>query len=212
MRNKNLDFIAKVVFFGALWGIVEATLGYALHLLPALIAGSIMFPLVMFILYHAYKSLGSRTAIFYVAIIAIMIKATNLFLPMLYPAKTINPMIAMFIQSLLAFLVIPMLSSEKPLMKLSAVALVSVGWRVVMVGYYGLNYLTTGFLDFRIASINPLISYVVYEGLISTLLAVGLLYLTSPVNFLSRLNKTRINPVVSAALLAIAIILTLVKF
>ena len=63
---KNLDKISMIVFFGAIWGLVEATIGYALHLLPALIAGSVMFPIVMFILYHAYKSLSSRKAIFFV--------------------------------------------------------------------------------------------------------------------------------------------------
>jgi len=212
MKNKTWETISKIIFFGAVWGIIEATLGYALHFLPALIAGSIMFPLVMFILYHAYKSLGSRKAIILVGVIAIMIKATNLFLPLLNPAKAINPMIAMFIQSLLAFAVMPLLNSDKLLNKASGVVIASLGWRIAMVGYYTFNYATTGFMDFRIASFNPAFTFIVTEGLISALFATGLIYLTNPIKALTKLDRSRINPLISTALLVIALILTLVKF
>ncbi len=212
MKNKTWETIVKITFFGAIWGIIEATLGYALHFLPALIAGSIMFPMVMFILYHAYKSLGSRKAIILVGVVAIMIKATNLFLPLLNPAKAINPMIAMFIQSLLAFAIMPMLNSDKVVQKVSGVVIASISWRLVMVLYYAFNYATTGFMDFRIASFDPAFSFVVTEGLISAVFAIGLIYLTNPIKSLSKLDKTRISPLISTALLVIALVLTLVKF
>ena len=212
MKNKTWETITKIIFFGAIWGIIEATLGYALHFLPALIAGSVMFPLVMFILYHAYKSLGSRKAIILVGAVAIMIKATNLFLPLLNPAKAINPMIAMFIQSLLAFAVMPMLSSDKVLNKFSGVVIASLGWRMAMVGYYAFNYATTGFMDFRIASFNPAFTFIVTEGLISAVFATGLIYLTNPIKALAKLDRSKINPLISTALLVIALVLTLVKF
>lgn len=212
MNNNRLQFITKVVFFGALWGLIEATIGYALHFLPVLIAGSIMFPIVMYILYLATKSLGSRKAIFYVAFIAIAIKATNLFLPMLYPAKTINPMIAMFIQSLLAFAVMPMLNSQGLKNKISALAIASISWRLVMIGYYGLNYLLTGFMDFRIAEFNPAFTYVVTEGLISLALAVMVFQATKPIKTSSKWLEQKLSPVFSSLLLVVAVILTLVKF
>lgn len=209
---KNLDKISKIVFFGALWGLIEATLGYALHLLPALIAGSIMFPIVMFILYHAYKSLSSRKAIFFVGLVAILIKGTNLFLPFLFPAKTINPMIAMAIQTLLVFAVIPLFDSKKLSVKVTSIVLVSVTWRLAMIGYYGVNYLVTDFLDFRIRAFEPAISFVLTEGLISGAFAVGLIFATNPLKALAKFDRIRINPFVSTAVLVLAIVLTLVKF
>ncbi len=209
---KNLDKISKIIFFGAIWGLIEATLGYALHLLPALIAGSIMFPIVMFILYHAYKSLSSRKAIFFVGLVAILIKGTNLFLPFLFPAKTINPMIAMAIQTLLVFAVIPLFESKKLSVKITSIVLVSVAWRLVMIGYYGVNYLMTDFLDFRIRGFEPAISFVITEGLISGAFASLLIFATNPLKALAKFDRTRINPIISTAVLVIAIVLTLVKF
>lgn len=209
---KNLEKISKIVFFGAIWGLIEATIGYALHLLPALIAGSIMFPIVVFILYHAYKSLGSRKAIFFVGLVAIMIKATNLFLPFLFPAKTINPMIAMAIQTLFVFAVIPLFDSKKLSVKITSIVLISVAWRLVMVGYYGVNYLLTDFLDFRIRAFEPAFSFIITEGIISGAFAVGLIFATNPLKTLTKFDRSRISPVVSTAVLVLAIILTLVKF
>lgn len=212
MNNKRWEIVVKIIFFGAIWGIIEATLGYALHLLPALIAGSLMFPLVMLVLYKAYQNIGSRKAVLFVGMVAILIKATNLFLPMLPPAKTINPMIAMFLQSLLVFAVIPMLSSEKPLNKITGIMVASFSWRLGMIGYYLFNALNSGFIDFRIASFNPGFSFVVIEGLLSAALAIILLFATNKIKVMDKINTLRINPLVSSAILALALFLTIVKF
>ncbi|PKK95207.1 MAG: hypothetical protein CVV60_02390, partial [Tenericutes bacterium HGW-Tenericutes-5] len=169
-------------------------------------------PIVTFILYHAYKSLSSRKAIFFVGLVAILIKATNLFLPFLFPAKTINPMIAMAIQTLLVFAVIPLFESKKLSVKITSIVLVSVAWRLVMIGYYGMNYLMTDFLDFRIRGFEPAISFVITEGLISGAFAVLLVLATNPLKALAKFDRSRISPIISTAVLVIAIVLTLVKF
>lgn len=212
MKKINLEKISKIVFFGSLWGLIEATIGYALHVLPALIAGSLIFPIVMFILYRTYKSLSDRKAVLFVGLIAIMIKATNLLLPFLPAPKTINPMISMALQSLLVFLVIPLLDDQKLSIKSSGIIIASIGWRLGMIGYYFYNNLTTGFLDFRIASFEQGMSFVLYEGVVSGLLALALILLTNPMKSLARIDKIRINPIVSTTLLVLALIFTLVKF
>ncbi len=46
MNKKELW--TTIVFFGGLWGgLLEATLGYVLHLVPAYISGIIMFPIAL---------------------------------------------------------------------------------------------------------------------------------------------------------------------
>jgi uncharacterized membrane protein YciS (DUF1049 family) len=212
MKNNRIELISKILFFGAIWGFFEATLGYVLHLLPALIAGSIMFPLVMFILYRAYKAIGSRTGVLLVGAVAIMIKATNLFLPFLFPAKTINPMVAMFIQSLLVFLVLPMLEKESVSVKISSFAIGSFSWRILMLSYYGFNYLLTGFLDFRIANLDAAISFVLWEGLISLAVISAIFYFAGKIKNLDKINTQKIHPLLSMAMIALALVLTLVKF
>jgi hypothetical protein len=212
MKNNRLEFVVKIVFFGALWGLVEATLGYALHILPALIAGSIMFPIVMVILYQAYKSLDSRKAILFVGFVAILIKSSNLLLPFLFPAKTINPMIAMFIQTLLAFAFIPNLSSSSIVKKVVILTGISVTWRLGMIGYYAINYSLTSFLDFRIANFDSALAFVLFEGLISGAFAIILVIGFEKFKLLDRVKTLRINPILSTVALALALFFTLYKF
>jgi hypothetical protein len=147
-----------------------------------------------------------------VGLVAILIKGTNLFLPFLFPAKTINPMIAMAIQTLLVFAVIPLFESKKLSVKITSIVLVSVAWRLVMIGYYGVNYLATDFLDFRLRAFESAFSFVITEGLISGAFASLLIFATNPLKALAKFDRTRINPIISTAVLVIAIVLTLVKF
>ncbi|MFO7969641.1 MAG: hypothetical protein R6U15_06010 [Candidatus Izemoplasmatales bacterium] len=208
MKKTKIEMISLVIFFGAIWGILEASLGYLLHFIPGFIAGTIMFPIVMFILYKAYKSLGSRKAIFYVAMVAIAIKSINLLMPLPTPFKVVNPMIAMAIESLLVFVVIPMFESKKPATVVSGVLIASIGWRLAYVGYLGINLLATGFLSEQIASFNAGIEFVLYAGLLTAAFAL-LLVGFSQIKQIKKLDNFKVNPIVSVATLILALVLTL---
>ncbi|MDA3931516.1 MAG: hypothetical protein PF513_02130 [Tenericutes bacterium] len=212
MENNKLEVLVKIIFFGALWGVIEATLGYVLHFLPMLISGTLMFPIVIFVLYRAYKSIGSRKAIFYVGMIAIMIKSTNLLLPMLPAAKTINPMISMFLQSLLVFAVIPMLESDNNIAKVSGVMITSVGWRLGVMGYLVMNYYATGFLSFRLESFESIFTFTAIDGFLSGLLAIALVVGLSKLKSINKIDRIQIHPLVSAVTLVLAVVFTLIKF
>ncbi|MFP4477906.1 MAG: hypothetical protein ACLFPM_00575 [Candidatus Izemoplasmatales bacterium] len=212
MKNNKLELIVKIVFFGALWGVVEASLGYVLHFLPMLISGTIMFPIVIFILYHAYKSMGTRKAIFFVGMIAIAIKSTNLLLPMLPAVKTINPMIAMFLQTLLVFAIIPMLESDNNIAKVSAVMVASIGWRLGVIGYFIVNYYMTGFFSFRLESFETIFTFTAIEGLVSGLLAIVLVIGLNKIKSFRKIDRINIHPLVSALTLVLALVFTLIKF
>lgn len=209
MENNKFQIFIKIVFFGALWGILEATLGYVLHFIPGYLSGSIMFPIVLFILYRAYRSLGTKKAIVWVAFVAIAIKSLNLFLPFMPPAKTINPMIAMFLEAGLVFAVLPMINSEKLSIKLSGILVAGLVWRLVYVGYQGMNYLLTGFMSNYLKSFSMSFEFVLIYGLIGSLLAMIILVLTERTLVIKKIDRIRINPIISFSMLMIAIVLTL---
>jgi len=209
MKNSRFEVVSKIIFFGALWGIVEATLGYLLHLLPGYLAGSLMFPIVVFILYRAYKSLGTRKAIFFVAIVAMVIKSVNLLLPFMVPAKTINPMVSMFVESLLVFAVIPLFESKKLPVKISAIVIASIGWRLAFVGYQGLNFLITDYLSAYLQDFSLAFDFIVLQGLLSAVFASGLLLLVNLSKAIKRVDQIKINPIVSIITFALAIVLTI---
>jgi len=67
---KKQKALFTIIFYGSIWGILEATLGYVLHLVPTFISGLIMFPIATFILVRAYQVLGSKKSILYIGLIA----------------------------------------------------------------------------------------------------------------------------------------------
>jgi competence protein ComGC len=70
----------------------------------------------------------------------------------------------------------------------------------------------TGFMDFRIANLDAAFSFVLWEGLISLAVISVLFYLAGRIKNWEKINKLNINPILSMAMIAIALVLTLVKF
>ena len=81
MENKKIKLFTQIIFYGALWGFLEATLGYVLHWIPTLIAGTIMFPIASVILLRAYNKTKSKSALLYIGLVAATIKSIDLLLP-----------------------------------------------------------------------------------------------------------------------------------
>lgn len=80
-KNEHIKILLSVLFFGGLWGIVEATLGSLLHL-PIFDATGVFFcsstiivPIAMFLLGSCYKQTGKVRALLYMGIMAASIKA-----------------------------------------------------------------------------------------------------------------------------------------
>jgi hypothetical protein len=98
MNKKHLVWIP--LFWGSLWGLVEATLGHVLHRIPIPgIAGAVMFPIGVFFMIQAYRNSGKIPVIFLTALVAANIKLIDLFLPARSPLAAINPAIAILCES-----------------------------------------------------------------------------------------------------------------
>lgn len=89
------------LFWGAIWGLSEATLGHSLHLLriPGL-AGLVMFPAGIFFMLKAYQNTKSYCVIFSSAVIAAGIKLSNLWLPGTFAIDVLKPAMAIMAESL----------------------------------------------------------------------------------------------------------------
>lgn len=171
----NKKLLIQVLFFGAIWGIVEATLGYVLHFIPATIAGSIMFPIAGIILYKAYNTTRSRGALIAIGAVAASIKAVNFLLPQYSIFKTINPMMSIIMEALMVFVVVTMLTSEKTSHRILAFPIASIAWRGLFVAWMGYQYATTGNLAPYISTTPLILNFVVVSGLLSG--AIGTIFL-----------------------------------
>ncbi len=207
MENKNIKLLTQIIFYGALWGFIEATLGYALHWIPTLIAGTIMFPIASAILLRAYNKTNSKKALLYIGMVAASIKGLNLFLPSYSVFKTINPMMSIVLESLLVFVVIALFTSEKLTNKIAAAQIASMGWRVGYVLFMTAQFIFTGYVAYSISSILSLLEFVVFSGVIGGLLATAVIYfdtsLREKIYF-----KLDTKPVFAAGLLIVAAIAT----
>lgn len=101
--SENKKLFPQVLFYGGLWGLAEATLGYLLHFLPTGVAGMIMFPVAFYFMFNLYKSSGSQSAVLMAGCIAAGIKLTGLAIPLQSPMSVINPAVSILLESLVIF-------------------------------------------------------------------------------------------------------------
>ncbi len=174
--NKSVGI--TILFFGAIWGILEATLGHVLQFLPPLVSGSVMFPIAASLMYLAYNNTKSRSSMIYVAAIAATIKAINFFMPGLPPIKTYNPMIAIMLQSVAMVVILPLIKKESLVYKMSGIALIGISWRLLFLGNIAINNALTGFNFTQLASSASMLNFVVYLGLMEALI-LGVIQLTA---------------------------------
>jgi len=207
MKN-NLKMISIIVFYGAIWGIVEASVGYVLHFLPSLIAGTILFPFASVILYRAYKQTNSSNLVLGVGIIAAMIKAINLLMPLTNVFKVINPMISILLESLVVMVVVKSLVKSNWIMKATIISFASITWRALFLGYLGIQVLTSGYVAVQIQSLEAILSFSVVSGLVAAMMSIVMLYVIETPNKL-RKPLLHISPVLSLVSLVFAIVLTI---
>lgn len=168
--------LSTIVFFGAMWGLLEATLGYALHFLPVLISGSIMFPLAAMILMMADKKLEQPWLLMMIGFVAASIKSINFFMPGLLPIKTYNPMIAIMIQSLVMVGVVYVTKKKSIGFALVTLGLASFLWRGLFLVNNVINHQLTGFNFPQLASLNATIDFMMVYGAVGALFSI-ILYL-----------------------------------
>lgn len=210
--KEKFKLLSIIIFFGALWGIAEASIGYLLHIIPGLslyVSGAIMFSFASIILYKAYQKTHSRMSLLYIGIVAAAIKAVDFFLPFTNPFKIINPMLSIIFEALALFAVITMLSREDLKSKATALMIGSLAWRVLFFAYMGTQYLSSGFVYLQTA--GQYLEFFVVYALLSAAIALAFVYLDQLlVKRAFKLPRLDIvNPAISFITLALAVILTI---
>ena len=171
--KKDLEII---IFLGAIWGIIEATLGYLLHATSFAVGGSILFPIGFYIMKKAYNASGNLKTIFLTSVVASLIKLVDLAMPVTTIYKVINPAISILFEGLIVLAVYYVIQNKEKFSKyksLQALAL-GLGWRTMYLAYLL-------FLPANIIKVSPIGSspaffkFLVIEGLINS--AIIYLYL-----------------------------------
>lgn len=203
-KSKLIKLISQIIFFGAIWGIVEASLGYVLHLIPIPISGLIMFPIATFILIKAYKATDSKAALIYIGFIAAAIKSIDLLLPGLSIFKTINPMFSIVLEAVVVAVAYSALTGSNRTKQVLVSIGASMGWRGVFIIYMVGQYMITGNLAKYLATPFATINFIVINGIISGLIVTGVLWIEGRTkNF--NVRKWGAQPVFAVIALAMAL-------
>lgn len=104
-RSKSFMLIIDIIFFGALWGLFETTVGHILHKISFVYSWSIMYPVACFFMYSVYKKTSNVSSVFFIGLICSSIKLLNLLSPIRVD-KVINPAVSIIVESLAMVLVI----------------------------------------------------------------------------------------------------------
>ncbi len=201
--------ISVVLFYGALWGILEATLGYVLQFpfVPFFVSGLVMFPIAMVLLISAYLKTGSKQSLVAIGVIAASIKALNLISPMHY-WRTVNPMVSIMIETLVVVGFVTIIVNKPWKQKAMAVTAASISWRLLYMGYMGGQFVTTGFVHNHLSSSLAFVEFVLLQGILSGGIALALYYI---IDFLKVRMHTfiPIQFTTASAMLVLAVVLTI---
>jgi len=203
--NKNI--ILTTIFFGAIWGILEASLGYLLQFLPPLVSGSIMFPIGATLLTLTYLNTKNKQSILWVGVIAATIKSINFFMPGLLPIKTYNPMIAIMLQSLVMVGVCYLYDLKNRAYHLLGLVGASIIWRVLFFVNISINHALTGFRFPQLVSSTATNEFIFIYGIMGAVFATLLYGVIQLVN-MNFIISYRPKAHVSLAMFILAITLT----
>lgn len=109
-----LKEINAAIFAGAIWGIAEATIGWVLHLAHVPHISLWMAPIVLACLALAYSTTGRASSALYAAVVAALIKCTDLLMPVSVPLYyVLNPASYILLEGVVGALILKVLNMKK---------------------------------------------------------------------------------------------------
>lgn len=199
MRN-----FGRIIFWGALWGISEATIGHLLHIWALPIGWLIWFPLAYGFMWAAYRQTGQASTVFYTGLVASGIKLIDLFMPVRID-YVINPAVSILLEGLAVFAVFKVSSARKEShsVSLGSIGIVSILWRILYAIY--ISFLPAAL--FKISPVNgliPLARFLLLESAVNCLLIYGIVKLFPRRRLEFRHHDFNPHPVLSLGVLLMA--------
>ncbi|MBN1648849.1 MAG: hypothetical protein JW874_12515 [Spirochaetales bacterium] len=199
-KSKNLFW--PVLFWGAVWGITEATLGYVLHffsLFPGF-SGILLFPFAVYILRSLYRQTGSSPSLVFCGFVAASIKCIDFVFPALPWVKTFNPVAAILIEAAICALLVPRFSGLNTSTKILAVITASTAWRLLFIGINVFVFQLSGGGILKYGT-ETVVRFILVDGLIGALLVLAAMRI--PV-ISGWMRNRRYFPIFAAAVFSVA--------
>lgn len=200
------------VFWGALWGFSEATLGYLAHmvlLIPG-IAGFVMFPIGFYFMTRAYRETGKAGILFTTAAVAASVKLLDLFLPGLPPIKTINPALCILMEAVVTVVLFKAVNFDLQKIRFRDAFAAAAGWRIAFLAYSALLLVFSISGEFFQGGMLPVIRYLLLGPLANGLLITAYLKVEKSFGLGEKQARFITRPVAATAALAAAVLIKIV--
>ena len=186
MDKKNkIKIISTALFFGALWGLVEATLGYLIHLIPAFstgLSGAVLFPIGFYFMYRAYEKTKRMETVMYVGLVTALIKLSDFLLPAIHPAlilpmvKIISPAIFIIFEAASVYVVLYMIKGDPVKFNIDHALITVFSWRILFVVYQSILFITGLSKMFISAGVLNILRFIFLESAINAVIIMGLMF------------------------------------
>lgn len=204
--KKQPVITGKIIILGITWGILEASLGYLIHLLPGIsfLSGMIMFPVGFYLMIKGYEDTKRISTVLIISSIAAGIKLFDLIIPFTIPIQVINPVMAILLESVVTAAAVKFIILNNSSLSLHRAVLISMSWRILFVVFPSLPwlYISQGLLTKSpLVIINFLAVETVGEGIFIYFIYKFLYSFPLQINF-------RLNPRYSVSVVILAIYLS----
>lgn len=214
---KNLH---KIIILGSVWGIIEATLGYFLHIYTVGIGWAIWFPIAFFFINRAYQWTKNSFCVMATAILASSLKLINLFFPVRID-MVFNPAVSIILEALSVVLVYHfVVSGKRDKLNVFDILLTGFTWRTFYLTYVFL-------LPHHLLEISPAATalsfsrFMFFENVTNSALIFVGLFLSERIKYLNfdellnrfdniTAHKRLIKPILCSFMLVLAVIVKLV--
>ena len=188
MKKKNAiptgsRWIWIVLFWGALWGLAEATLGFVLHAAAAAIPGIqgfVMFPIAFVLMERAVAASGKPWAAFAASWIAAGVKMADFLIPGAVPLRVLNPALALLLEGFVVWGVLAWCGRSGVRVNGWHALAASLLWRGLFLGDQGVLALCAIPAGLVTNGWEPALRFLLLEGAVNALLIWGWLALPWP--------------------------------
>lgn len=182
--------ISVIVFWGAAWGIIEATLGTLFHTVNFNIGWLFWFPIAFYFINKVYKQTGRCESIILLSVIAAAIKLIDLALPIRVD-KVINPAVSILLEGLVVFITFKAMEKYSNLFKykILEVAVICLSWRILYTVY--VLFLPSWMIVISpVRGFAPFFKFLLFEGTANALFIFIITKLSDRINEFYRDRET----------------------
>lgn len=208
--NRTAETFCTTVWWGALWGVSEATVGHFLHIAGFTYGWLFWYPMAFFYMHQAYRSLNTYRAAWGSAVVAAGIKLVDLAAPVRLDF-VVNPAIAILLEGAVVSAALKILVQRDTRLRMTAAVMcTSVSWRILYLLYIMFCTPPEWRLSSPLSATDTLFQFIVWESLLNTIFIMAYICLWQWLTCTDSKRRRRFTIAQpAAALMALVIAVTL---